>query len=83
MIWFNLRTFYFQDSATEDLVSESIENIYGTIIGLWDFLQHVQQTSQNRVYNQLRRAIAGQSILIYSRNRNLLTGIYMPFLVSS
>ncbi|MFQ3186407.1 MAG: glutamate dehydrogenase [Marinomonas primoryensis] len=71
---------YFQDSLTEDLVSESIENLYGTIICLWDFLQQ-RPTNQPkiRVYNPNYEEHSWQSTHTVIE---ILTDD-MPFLVSS
>ncbi|MBJ7536905.1 NAD-glutamate dehydrogenase [Marinomonas transparens] len=71
---------YFQDSLTEDLVNETIENLYGTIICLWDFLQ--QRTIDNpkvRVYNPNYEEHSWQSTHTVIE---ILTDD-MPFLVSS
>jgi glutamate dehydrogenase len=71
---------YFRDSLTEDLAAESIENLYGTIICLWDFLQ--QRTINQpkiRVYNPNYEEHSWQSthtvIEVLTQD--------MPFLVSS
>lgn len=71
---------YFQDSLTEDLVNESIENLYGTIICLWDFLQQrpVNQPKV-RVYNPNYEEHSWQSTHTVIE---ILTDD-MPFLVSS
>lgn len=71
---------YFQDSLTEDLASESIENLYGTIVCLWDFLQ--QRTLNQpkiRVYNPNYEEHSWQSTHTVIE---ILTED-MPFLVSS
>ncbi|MGJ8647901.1 MAG: NAD-glutamate dehydrogenase [Marinomonas colpomeniae] len=71
---------YFQDSLTEDLTSESIENLYGTIVCLWDFLQ--QRTAGQpkvRVYNPNYEEHSWQSTHTVIE---ILTED-MPFLVSS
>ncbi|EAQ63449.1 hypothetical protein MED121_08066 [Marinomonas sp. MED121] len=48
----HLAQLYFQDSLTEDMVSEPIENLYGTILCLWDFIkQRKSGTPKIRVYN--------------------------------
>jgi glutamate dehydrogenase len=48
----HLTHLYFQDSLTEDMVNESIENLYGTIVCLWDFLQQRSGSQPKvRVYN--------------------------------
>ena len=48
----HLAQLYFQDSLTEDMVSEPIENLYGTILCLWDFIkQRKSNTPSIRVYN--------------------------------
>ncbi|GAB3489230.1 NAD-glutamate dehydrogenase [Marinomonas epiphytica] len=71
---------YFQDSLAEDLVDESIENLYGTIICLWDFLQQRPDNQPKvRVYNPNFEEHSWQSthtvIEILAED--------MPFLVSS
>lgn len=75
-----LAQLYFQDSLTEDLISEPIENLYGKIVCLWDFIQ--QRTIDHakvRVYNPNFEEHSWQSthtiIEILTQD--------MPFLVSS
>ncbi|TYL48586.1 NAD-glutamate dehydrogenase [Marinomonas sp. IMCC 4694] len=71
---------YFQDSLTEDLVNESIENLYGTIVCLWDFLQQRQANQPKiRVYNPNYEEHSWQSTHTVIE---ILTDD-MPFLVSS
>ncbi|MEP0071630.1 MAG: NAD-glutamate dehydrogenase [Marinomonas sp.] len=71
---------YFQDSLTEDLVTESIENLYGTIICLWDFLQNrAPDQPKIRVYNPNYEEHSWQSTHTVVE---ILTPD-MPFLVSS
>ncbi|AEF55763.1 NAD-glutamate dehydrogenase [Marinomonas posidonica] len=75
-----LTRLYFQDSLTEDLANESIENLYGTIVCLWDFLkQKTPQKPKVRVYNPNYEEHSWQSthtvIEILAED--------MPFLVSS
>ncbi len=71
---------YFQDYLTEDLANESIENLYGTIVCLWDFVQQRDEnTPKIRIYNPNYEEHSWQSthtvieVLIQD----------MPFLVSS
>ncbi|MGO3344868.1 MAG: NAD-glutamate dehydrogenase [Marinomonas sp.] len=48
----HLTHLYFQDALTEDMANESIENLYGTIVCLWDFLQQRSGAQPKvRVYN--------------------------------
>ncbi|MBR7889458.1 NAD-glutamate dehydrogenase [Marinomonas sp. A79] len=71
---------YFQDSLTEDLVNESIENLYGTIICLWDFIQQrPANQAKVRVYNPNYEEHSWQSTHTVIE---ILTDD-MPFLVSS
>ena len=43
---------YFQDLLLEDMQHETIDNLYGTVICLWDFLQQRDRsTPKVRVYN--------------------------------
>ena len=43
---------YFQDLLVEDMQNESIDNLYGTVLCLWDFLQQRDpNTPKVRVYN--------------------------------
>ncbi|MCB5160945.1 NAD-glutamate dehydrogenase [Marinomonas algarum] len=75
-----LAKLYFQDSLTEDLINESIENLYGTIVCLWDFLQQ-RPTDQAkiRVYNPNYEEHSWQSTHTVIE---ILTDD-VPFLVSS
>lgn len=71
---------YFQDSLAEDMVNESIENLYGTIICLWDFLQQKTPNQPKiRVYNPNYEEHSWQSTHTVIE---ILTED-MPFLVSS
>lgn len=76
----NLTHLYFQDALKEDMINEPIENLYGTIICLWDFLQ--QRTGSQpkvRVYNPNFEEHSWQSTHTVIE---ILTDD-MPFLVSS
>jgi len=75
-----LARLYFQDSLTEDLANESIENLYGTIVCLWDFLQQRPNNQPKvRVYNPNYEEHSWQSTHTVIE---VLTSD-MPFLVSS
>ena len=76
----NLTRLYFRDALEEDMINEPIENLYGTIICLWDFLQ--QRTGHQpkvRVYNPNFEEHSWQSTHTVIE---ILTDD-MPFLVSS
>ena len=71
---------YFQDSLAEDLINESIENLYGTIVCLWDFMQQRPNNEPKiRVYNPNYEEHSWQSTHTVIE---ILTDD-MPFLVSS
>ncbi|MCZ2721515.1 NAD-glutamate dehydrogenase [Marinomonas sp. 15G1-11] len=75
-----LTRLYFQDSLTEDMVNEPIENLYGTILCLWDFVQNRKpNTPKIRVYNPNYEEHSWQSTHTVIE---ILTDD-MPFLVSS
>lgn len=71
---------YFQDSLAEDLINESIENLYGTVVCLWDFMQQRPNNAPKiRVYNPNFEEHSWQSTHTVIE---ILTDD-MPFLVSS
>ncbi|MFT2112042.1 NAD-glutamate dehydrogenase [Marinomonas sp. 2405UD68-3] len=75
-----LTRLYFQDSLTEDMVNEPIENLYGTILCLWDFIQSRETNAPKiRVYNPNYEEHSWQSTHTVIE---ILTED-MPFLVSS
>ncbi|SBS32435.1 NAD-specific glutamate dehydrogenase [Marinomonas spartinae] len=76
----NLTRLYFRDALEEDMVNEPIENLYGTIICLWDFLQlRTGNQPKVRVYNPNFEEHSWQSTHTVIE---ILTDD-MPFLVSS
>lgn len=76
----NLTRLYFRDALEEDMINEPIENLYGTIICLWDFLQlRTGHQPKVRVYNPNFEEHSWQSTHTVIE---ILTDD-MPFLVSS
>ncbi len=71
---------YFEDLLLEDMEQDSIDNLYGTIICLWDFVQQRSpKTPKVRVYNPNYEEHSWQSTHTVIE---ILTDD-MPFLVSS